>query len=177
MLGQIKFVAFNFERPPIMQYFFDVRLQNTRSKARWFLLSDEGTSPQQAPYSVDTCDVYQLGDHAEVIVGHFSGTHGFYALQLPAKGQVVLESMPIMVIDEFPDLFIVEIVTATELTIGEEPAEDWFGTKTLSRSEAKVLAETMANQLDVIFSRSTLDREEVGVKFIEDERVRLVIET
>ncbi len=175
---QIEFVTFDFERPPIMQYFFDVRLQNTKSQARWFLLPDEGKSPQSMPYAIDTCDVYHLGNQAaEVIVGYFSGTHGFYALQLPAGGQVVLESFPLMVIDECPDQFIIEIITATRLTIGEEPVENWFGTKTLSRSEAKVLAETMTNQLDVVFSRGTSDHEEVDVEFIEDERLQLIIAT
>ena len=41
----------------------------------------------------------------------------------------------------------------------------------------KVLAEPLVDQLDVVFSHSTADGEEVGVSFVEDERVRLVVET
>lgn len=176
-LVQMQYVSVAFERPPMSLLYFHVSLYNPYTEARWFLLPDEQPSLQNQPYTIYVAEVYALSGQGWVIVGHFRGSHGCYAIYLPAGGQVRLENFPIRFLDEYLPRFDLEITYAHEMTIGGEPPRAWFGMKTLSDAPALVSAEALADQREVIFVRQMPDFREVEIIPIKGERIRLEIDT
>jgi hypothetical protein len=156
--------------------FFDVTLYNKLAEPRWFLLPDKITPNQAQPYAVATLEVYKLGDQGEVVVGHFSGSRGFQALLLPPGGQVQLQRFPIPLWGKPPASVMIEVVNARSLTVGDEPAEAWFGMNPMSTGQVTVLAEALATQRDVILARHTPDRSEVTVTVVADSRIQLQVD-
>jgi hypothetical protein len=169
---EIKFREMRFRKPPLVDLYFDVLLRNDRPEPRWFLLpSNLGPEPTSiaAKGGVDGVEVFASRGKARVIVGHFLGTGGFYALVLPARAHVRLRSFPISYWGDPPDHLQLEIVVAKHLTIGGEPAASWFGVNPMSRARADI-AESPLNQRWMLRAKHTPDNKEVPTTIEEDRR-------
>lgn len=172
---EIKFRELHMRKPPLVELDFDVVLRNDRAEPRWFLLpSNLGSenSPLLAKGGVDGVEVFAPRGSGRVIIGHFLGTGGFYALLLPARAEVHLRMFPISYWGDLPDQLPVEVVTAKRLTIGGEPASAWFGLNPSASARANI-TENVLSQNRMVSSRHTPDRKEVVTSIEKDGRFRI----
>jgi len=173
--AEITFREMHLRKPPLAELNFDVVLRNARAEARWFLLPSNlgpGRSALLTKGGVDTVEVFAPRGSGRVIVGHFLGTGGFYALLLPAHARVRLRMFPISYWGDVPDRLQVEVVIARRLTIGSEAAEAWFKLSPTSSARADI-SESALSQTRMIGSRHTPDGKEVGARSEEENRFKL----
>lgn len=174
---QVKFRELRFRKPPLVELYFDLVLRNNRNEPRWFIVQsnlypDSKSTPAKG--GVDGVEVYKTRGKGRVIIGHFLGTGGFYALLLPARAEVNLKLFPISFWGEMPEQIQVEVLTAEKLAIGGESAETWFGENPLSTAKAEI-AKNPFSHAWMLRSRHTPDRKEVGITFEEDSRFQLSV--
>lgn len=177
---QMKYVDMHLERPPNIRLFFDVMLVNEYSEPRWFLLPDWlEAMPTPEKFAIDIVEVYQLSGQGRVAVGHFSGSSGFQALLLPAGAQVKLRRFPILFRGQIPvsipTSVRMEVVIASQLTVGGKPAGGWFGMNPMSDVRAEVKADALKDQSEVLVANSTPDDKEVPATMVEGVRVELQV--
>jgi hypothetical protein len=153
---------------------FDVALLNTYSDPRWFLLP-YGISRATRDV-VDVVEVYELDDHARVVVGHLGALDGMYALLLPPGGSVRLRQLPLLALDEPPQHISIDVVIAPTLTIGGEPAANWFGVDPVSDPEAEVDAAPLRDQAAVQSARYPPGGGEVPIEYVNGEHVTVDVE-
>jgi hypothetical protein len=176
-LAEIKFRELRMRKPPLVELYFDVVLRNDRAEPRWFLLPSNlasGSSPLRAKGGVDGLEVFAPRGNGRVIVGHFLGTGGFYALLLPARAEVHLRMFPILYWGDLPDQLEVNVVTARRLTIGSEPATTWFGLNSTSSVRADI-TENVLSQNRMVHSRHTPDGKEVATLSEEESRFKIAV--
>jgi hypothetical protein len=174
---EIKFRELRMRKPPLVELYFDLVLRNSRTEPRWFLLPGNlgpGNSALLTKSGVDGVEVFGPRGSGRVIVGHFLGTGGFYALLLPARAAIHLQMFPISYWGDLPDQLEVEVVTAKSLTIGGEPASAWFGLNPASSARADI-TENVLSQNRMISSRHTPDRKEVATLSEEESRLKLMV--
>ncbi len=165
----------HLRKPPLAELNFDIVLRNDHTGPRWFLLPSNlgpGISALLTKGGVDTVEVFAPHGSGRVVVGHFLGTGGFYALLLPAHAQVRLRMFPISYWGDVPDHLQVEVVTAKRLTIGGEPAAAWFKHNPTCSTRADI-TESVLSQTRMIGSRHTPDGKEVGARSEEQNRFKL----
>jgi hypothetical protein len=175
--AEIKFRELRMRKPPLVELYFDVMLRNDRAESRWFLVPSNlgpGTSALLSKGGIDGVEVFAPRGSGRVIVGHFLGTGGFYALLLPARAEVHLRMFPISYWGDLPDQLQVEVVTAKRLMIGGEPATAWFGLNPTSSARADI-TESVLSQNRMVRSRHTPDRKEVEVVKEKESRFKLEI--
>jgi hypothetical protein len=173
--AEIKFREPHFRKRPLVDLVFDILLRNDRSEPRWFLLP--GTlEPKPASFNdhggVDTLEVFAPQGRGRVIVGHFLGTGGFYALLLPAGGEVRLQQLTMSFWEELPDQVQVEVVIAKRFTIGGEKGEDWFGIDPMSSVKADIEESAESH---MVRSRHSAANKEVATIIEEDGRLQLQV--
>ena len=96
--AEIRFRELRMRKPPLVELYFDVVLRNDRAEPRWFLVPSNlgpGTSALLTKGGVDGVEVFGPRGKGRVVIGHFLGTGGFYALLLPARAEVRLQMFPI----------------------------------------------------------------------------------
>lgn len=110
-----------------------------------------------------------------VIIGQFLGTGGFQALLLPARAQVRPRLFKISFWGELGDQVQVEVLIAKRLSIGGEPATNWFQVdpKTIARAD---ISEQTLNYARHVRSRHTSDNKEVATLIEEDFRLSLTVD-
>jgi hypothetical protein len=175
--AEIKFRELRMRKPPLVELYFDVVLRNDRAEPRWFLLPSNlgpGTSALLTKGGVDGVEVFGPRGKGRAVIGHFLGTGGFYALLLPARGEVRLRMFPLSYWGDLPDQLLVEVVTTKRLTIGGEPAAAWFGLNPTSSTRADI-TESVLSQNRMIRSRHTPDRKEVATLSEEESRFKLAV--
>jgi hypothetical protein len=180
----------HLERPPKIRLFFHLLVENRRAAPWWILLPDR--LPDVAPgagHAVHALDVYLLGTPQRVVVGHLSGAHGCQALLLPAEASIRLRRFPILFWGyEIPDQVTIEAISAAQLTIGGEPAAEWFGFDPaggpaggpaeypVSDAGADVDVSALAEQMEVYYTRRAAGDQDLPVALTEVERIQLCVE-
>jgi len=174
--AEITFREMRLRKPPLAELYFDITLHNYQTGPRWVLLPSNlpGTSALLTKGGVDTVEVFEPRGRGRVIVGHFLGTGGFYALLLPARAEVRLQMFPISYWGNPPDQLQLEVLTAKGLTIGGETAEAWFGLDPTSSARAAI-AESVLSQTRMVGSRHSPDRKEVKAMSKEEKRFKLEV--
>jgi hypothetical protein len=174
---RIQFVDFHWERPPKVSLVFDVTLRNEQTGPRWFLLPDQlDLSPQLSIGPIEAVEVYKLEQGTgRVIVGHFRGSGGFYAVFLCGNAEATLRRFPIPMWSSPPEFVVIEAVITNRLMIAGEPAELWFEMDPVSDTLADVQAGVLAEQKRVIAGKSASGPDELPVALAEDERIRINI--
>jgi hypothetical protein len=175
--AEITFREMRLRKPPLAELYFDITLHNDQAGPRWVLLPSNlgpGTSGLLTKGGVDTVEVFAPRGSGRVIVGHFLGTGGFYALLLPARAEVRLQMFPISYWGDPPDQLQVEVVTAQGLTIGGEPAAAWFGLNPTCSARAAIV-ESALSPTRMIRSRHSPDRKEVKALSVGESRFRLEV--
>jgi hypothetical protein len=170
---QMVFQGLHLERPPKVRLFFDVRLVNDHAVPRWFLLPDEVGSTMR---EVDSLDVYRLGVDPRLIVGHWCGSDGFFALRLPAAARVALRGFPVSLWGDVPDVVTIEVECAEGLAIAGAPAEAWFDVDPLCGAGADVDAAPLADQRGVIAARQMPAPQRALVDVVAGIRTRLTFD-
>jgi hypothetical protein len=108
----------------------DLALRNPASAPRWFLvpLAIRAEPAALGDGGVHTSETLELGGQGKAIIGRFVGNAGFGAILLPGGGRVRLRDWPVALWDETGmEQADTEIVTASDLTLGGEPAASWLG--------------------------------------------------
>ena len=173
--AEITFREMRLRKPPLAELYFDVVLRNDHPGPRWFLLPSNlgpGTSALLTKGGVDTVEVFAPHGSGRVVVGHFLGTGGFYALLLPSHAEIRLRMFPISYWGDVPDHLQIEVVIAKGLTIGGEPVRAWFELNPTCSARADI-AESVLSQTRMIGSRHAPDRKEVRVLLEEENRFKL----
>lgn len=123
-------------RPPQLKLEMDVVLRNTEAQARWFVLPKDLPNPIGRG-GVDVVEAYGYGKD-KVVVGRFLGSGGFQAVLVPAGGVVKLRRVPLSFWGDLPDKPLpVEVLIASDIKIGGEPAQKWFGSDPTSSKQAE----------------------------------------
>jgi hypothetical protein len=175
--AEITFQEMRYGRPPLLYLFFDVVLRNDRRSPRWFLLPSNlgpGHGLIGEKGGVDTLQVFTPRGNGQVIIGRFLGTGGFQALLLPPRAEVRLRRFPISFWGEIPANLQIEIVIASQLTIGDETAERWFGVKALSSARADI-SEDAESVKRLVHTKRSRDNKEVLPLIEEDQRLHLSV--
>src|SRR6266446_627063 len=173
----IEFREMRLRTPPLAELYFDVRLRNDRSAARWFLLpSNLGSANASigAKGGVDTLEVFAPRGQGRVIIGHFLGTGGFQALLLPPHAKVRLRLFSISYWGDPPDRLRIEVVIAKTFSIGGERAEKWFGSQPLSSVKADI-TENARSISRMLRSKRTPDNKEVAPRIEDGRRLQLTV--
>jgi hypothetical protein len=152
---QMVFQGLHLERPPKVRLFFDVRL---------------------VMREVDSLDVYRLGVDPRLIVGHWCGSDGFFALRLPAAARVALRGFPVSLWGDVPDVVTIEVECAEGLAIAGAPAEAWFDVDPLCGAGADVDAAPLADQRGVIAARQMPAPQRALVDVVAGIRTRLTFD-
>ncbi|MDX6498013.1 MAG: hypothetical protein QOG23_1273 [Blastocatellia bacterium] len=175
--AEITFREMRLRKPPLAELYFDITLHNYQSRPLWFLLPSNlgsGISALLTKGGVDTVEVFAPRGSGRVIVGHFLGTGGFYALLLPARAEVRMQVFPISYWGDPPDQLQVGVVTAQGLRIGGEPAASWFELNPTSSARAAI-AESVLSPARMIGSRHSPDRKEVKAMSVGEKRFKLEV--
>ncbi|MBN1643174.1 MAG: hypothetical protein JXA09_18215 [Anaerolineae bacterium] len=182
---EVRYAGMHLERPPKIRLFTDVALANGGAAARWVLLPDWLPQIAGAGHQAHALEVYLLGVGPRVVVGHMIGARGCQALLLPAGASIRLRQFPILFWGhEIPDQVTIEAISGAQLTIGGEPAAQWFGRGPdgsppgypSSEAGADVDARTLAEQREVCAAHRTANGQDLRVALTEVERVQIVIE-
>ena len=176
-VAEMKFREMRLRKPPLAELYFDIRLRNDRTEARWFLLPSNlgsGTTSIGAKGGVDTLEVFAPRGQGRVIIGHFLGTGGFQALLLPPHAEVRLRLFPISYWGDPPERLRIEVVMAKTFSIGGERAEAWFGSQPLSSVKADI-TENAKSTSRMLRSKRTPDDKEVATRIEEDRRLQLMV--
>ena len=176
-VAEMKFREMRLRKPPLAELYFDIRLRNDRTEARWFLLPSNlgsGTTSIGAKGGVDALEVFAPRGQGRVIIGHFLGTGGFQALLLPPRAEVRLRLFPISYWGDPPDRLRIEVVIAKTFSIGGETAEKWFGSRPLSSVKADI-TENAKSTSRMLRSKHTPDDKEVATRIEEDRRLQLMV--
>ncbi len=129
------FISRRRDKPPASTLFFDVSLRNPGDRARWFLLRNSvAMGKHRMATSAFGVGVMSFPGTGNVVVAKFTGTGGFYALQLPPGAEVELRALEIGMASDLPDPLPLEFIVADGFTVGGQPPEAW--TKTPARSDA-----------------------------------------
>ena len=160
-------------RPPLAFLRVDVALRNYADGPRWFLLPvGLGDTPVgTAGGGVSGVEVYTFGEARQVVLGRFYGSGGFKALLAPAGATLRLRRLAIELWGRPAGAVPVTVTIAATVTIGGEPAEDWFGGPATSAAGAEV----MADRGEMIAARDAPNGRELPVALIEAQRLTLLV--
>jgi len=167
---EITFVNKHYQRPPLVSLSFNVTLRNQASEPHWFILPSKLNLP--AGKGVDGVEVYHLRGQGHVVLGRFQGTDGFQVVLLPKNAEVTLRDLSVAYWGNLPkDFVVLEVVIAKQLTVGNEPVQNWFGGDPTSDAQAEV----NATQQERFSSRFTPDRHEVPLSIGEARRIEVKV--
>jgi hypothetical protein len=169
---EIRYAGVHRERPPLANLLFDVTLRNQAAGARWFLLPAK-IEPSTGPGGgVDGIEVDAMEGKGRVVLGRFQGRQKLQALLLPAGAEIAIRRLAIQTWEDLPKGAIpIVAVAATNLTVGGEPAESWFG----ENPSCDLRAEVSADDAEMISARHTPERNEVPLSFTEEARFRALV--
>ena len=175
--AEMKFQEMRRRKPPLVELYFDVLLRNDRAESRWFILPSNlapGTSSVATKGGVDVLEVFAPSGTGRVILGHFLGSGGFYALLLPGHAELRLRMFPFSFWGDLPDRVRVDLVVARSFTIGGERARAWFGVNPMCSARADV-AESLLSHTRMLRSRHSPDHKEVETLIEEESRSTLEV--
>lgn len=165
---EMKHVGIHRIHPPLAELKFDFALRNDADRARWFLLPrtyDAAARPLDS--SSWGVEAYSLIGKGSVSLGEFGGVPGFQAVKLPARAQVTLHNIKVIMGGTLPTGPLhFEAVISDQVSIGGEPIEAWFESDPLSDATADVSRDN-AKKLG---SRQTPDLKDVPVALVGAER-------
>lgn len=157
--------------PPFATLLLDVTLRNAAATARWFLLPDLfEPATRHIGGGVYALECYALAGSGRVILGRILGVGGAQALLLPPGADLLIRNLAIKhVATAVPQAM--ELATATELLIGDEPAGAWFGLD----PTCDLQAEVDAGQRRMLGSRHSEDLVSVPLALVAEQRLTVSI--
>lgn len=150
---QLRFQKFGLRPPPFVDLLFQADLENTHTQAMWFLFPLYlDASSELGPLLASAVEISELPGKGQLRIARFLGNGSFQVMRLPPRARVRIHEFPITFIDEPPKTEIaVPVVLAERLSIGEQPAEEWFPVDLTSTLEADATDEPGA----IIASKDT----------------------
>jgi hypothetical protein len=107
-------------KPPHETFVTNVRVRNPLAVPVW-LLYDVGAS---FPSIVDSVELSRAISESAAQVWSFSGDGSFETVRIPGDGQIILRHVELSCVARDPPP---AIVFASRITVGGQPAEEWFG--------------------------------------------------
>ena len=175
--AEMRYVGIRYGKPPSISLYFDVRLRNMHSGARWFLLPRWLGEWREIGKSggVNRAEIYEYGPEgaASVRLGEFYGNGGFTAVLLPAGADITLHRVAIRSMQDPRQAQRVPIplVIAREVRIGDQAAESWFGGSALSAKTAEV----EADQGRKFNTHSSANGGEIKVTLLDEESLTIEV--
>ena len=164
------------QRPPLQLLYFDARLWNPAGVARYYLLSDQlSAAGKSGDYDIDVAYVYELSGEGRIMVSHFAGTRGFFALLLPAGARLELSNLPLELWGDIPGEATLRVAISEDLKIAGQAAENWLDITLQSDKQAAVDAGALADQLKVIKSKNVAGQDRTAVELESAEHLRLIV--
>lgn len=155
-------------KPPLLRVQLDVVLRNSGAAPRWFLLPK---SSQNDPGGVDTLQAYELRGKGRAVVGRFLGRAGFQAVLVPAGGEVHLHKLPYSHWGERPHgQLALEVRSASDFTLGGEPARSWFAADPVS----DLHADASEDHSTALSTHRAEGGKEVPVALVDEQHHRVV---
>jgi hypothetical protein len=133
-----------------------------------------GLSSFGRPGGVDVLEVFAPKGKGRVIIGEFLGTGDFQALLLRSGGELRLRRMRISYWGDLPESIQIDILVATRLSVGNEPASNWFGLDPTSSSRADI-SERAPDVTRHVRTKRTHDGREAPIQIEEDRRVQVLV--
>lgn len=165
----LEYVGESPGRPPLVNLYVDVTLDNAAPTARWFVLPVKATVGRVPPgKGVAGVAPYRMtGAHGTVILARFLGTAGFQTVLVPAGGRVTLRRLTIQLWDEHRPVapIPIEVVVASAIDIGDEPVTAWIPIAPTSDNGADV------SRAEPLRARDTPDMREVAARFSDAQVV------
>jgi hypothetical protein len=122
---------------------FQADLENAHTQAMWFLFPlflDE--SSEFGQFLASAVEIFDLPGKGQLRIARFLGNGSFQVMRLPPQARVRIHQFPITFIGEPPKTEIaVPVVLAERLSIGDQPAEEWFPVDLTSTREVEVTEE------------------------------------
>ena len=117
------------QRPPSVALMLDIVLRNPGDADHWFLIPDDVAIAEEiGGGTVNGADVRTLTGSGRVVITHFQGLRGFYALLLPAGGEVTLRDLQVDAdLDALEEAISLPVERCTAAIIGGRPIADWAG--------------------------------------------------
>ena len=175
--AEMRYVGIRYGKPPSISLYFDVRLRNMHSEARWFLLPRWLGERREIGKSggVNRAEIYEYGAEGapSVRLGEFYGNGGFVALLLPAGADITLHRVAIRTMQDPREAQRVPIplAIARDLRIGDQAAETWFGGSALSARTADVVAD----QGRKLNTHSSANGGEIKVSLLDEESLTIEV--
>ncbi len=165
-------------RPPLSLLYFDIQLYNPVAVTRYFLFSDDlSASEEPGDYNIDVAYVYELSGRGRAMVCHFAGSRGFFALLLPAGARLELHNLPLQFWGEIPRQVTMTVTIGDDLQIAGQMAGEWLGINLGSDLNATVDAVVLADQREVVKSRTIAAKDRSAVALTAAEELRLKVST
>jgi hypothetical protein len=165
---EIKYVTQRRQKPPHVKLLFDITLRNHYSLSRWFIIpSNLTTNPMWEKTTADGLEVFELRGSGRSVIGRVLGTGGFQALLLPGGAEIRIRNFPISFWGELPQVLSINVVTATQLRIGNQLAETVFGISPTSDLRADVTEDKQA----ILSSRDF--KNQLPVSMVEAQHFKL----
>ena len=157
--------------PPFATLLLDVTLRNEAAAARWFLLPDLfEPATRRIGGGVYALECYAFAGSGRVILGRILGVGGAQALLLPPGADVLIRNLAIKHVAA-AEPQAMELATAAELLIGDEPASAWFGRDPTCDARAEV----DAGQRRMLGSRHSEDLVSVPLALVDAQRLSVSI--
>jgi hypothetical protein len=175
-LVKVTLVESRPQRPPLQLLYFDAWLWNPAGVARYYLLSDHlSAAGESGDYDIDVAYVYELSGEGRIMVSHFAGTRGFFALLLPPGARLELRNLPLEFWGELPAEVTLTVAIGEDLKIAGQAVENWLDINLQSDKQSAVDAGALSDQLEVIKSKSVTGRDRTAVELGAAGYLRLVV--
>lgn len=174
---EVKFIREEFSKPPLSHLYFDIILRNPNEQPQWFILPELFSLSHPSPWTqllTDSLSVSEMKGEKHVFIGVFRGYTSFYALLLPARGEVKIRDFKIDKWgNEFEPIFYapIRVAMTKQLQIGGEPVESWFASNPLSENQADV-----SFNLNQEVSKKDSDRL-VPLSLVQPDCIQVIVDT
>jgi hypothetical protein len=173
-------LGLHYGQPPLVTHRFDVSLRNPASYERWLVLPatfpyETSTHPAPGEGSLAELQLFLLSESPRVVLAKGVGG-AFWAIRLPAHGDLVLRRLPIESWwPTTPPEVAIDVLVAREFTVDGAPLASQTGGDPTCGSGADVLAPDNAGDKRALpFWHA--DKDSKGAMNIDvDSRARIVV--
>ncbi len=169
---EVKLVGRHPGRPPLSRLQIDVVLRNEHKEPRWFVLPKDVGQKGGQKGGVSALEAHALAGSGKAVVGRFLGAGGFQAVLLPGGAEVRLQKLPLSAWGEPEGGLPLEVIVASDITVGGESVKGWFGADPTCEAGAHGSEEGS----HIIATKKTEGGKELPVAMTEERRIKVQLD-